>query len=234
MNVGSRATLFTLAFGLASQTAWAHGQDARTVELFVRDREVELVATPPIEWLEAADDDADGRLSRSEVRAHRDALTATLLEAIVVTDGDEQPLAITGTDVSTPEHAEGSGASHLRFTVRGAFATPPSSVRVRASFPGDDESLRVVAARVAWSATPGLMELRGTRELARLDSAHPVAELLRVVPAPPLESSAEAAPNEAEVSVDLRIAAVLALIALPFSLWLLGAPFIHRSKRESV
>jgi len=174
--------LITLASALpvlSVSTSAAHGVDARRVEVVLRGQDLEVVVTPPAEYLRGADTDGDLMLTRREVAESRAWIREVVLEALTVADVDGAPLQIVGADVSTPaDGAPEAPRSHVRFTLRGRFDSPPRALRLGVSFVTPSDPVVVVGARASWSGAPGQMQFDGPRESAFLTADAPVVTLL--------------------------------------------------------
>jgi hypothetical protein len=174
--------LITLASALpvwSVSTSAAHGVDARRVEVVLRGQDLEVVVTPPAEYLRGADTDGDLMLTRREVAESRAWIRQVVLEALTVADVDGAPLQIVGADVSTPaDGAPEAPRSHVRFTLRGRFDSPPRALRLGVSFVTPSDPVVVVGARASWSGAPGRMQFDGPRETAFLTADAPVVTFL--------------------------------------------------------
>ena len=172
--------LWGVGWVLSSGSASAHGLDADRIDIALRDDVAEVVATPPVAILPFADDDGDGRLERSEVRAHREEIRAALSDAVTLTDDRGRTGTTELFDVSTPDgpgpHGEG-GSDHLRLTQRVRFDEAPDALRVRCAY-ADARSITLIARRARTSDRPGVLELVVLAQPAPVGAVAPSAPLL--------------------------------------------------------
>lgn len=192
--------LWGVGWVLSSGSASAHGLDADRIDIALRDDVAEVVATPPVAILPFADDDGDGRLERSEVRAHREEIRAALSDAVTLTDDRGRTGTTELFDVSTPDgpgpHGEG-GSDHLRLTQRVRFDEAPDALRVRCAY-ADARSITLIARRARTSDRPGVLELVGASEAVRLDASRlEVTVLAQPAPVGAVAPSAPLLPTEA-------------------------------------
>ncbi|MGH2376812.1 MAG: hypothetical protein ACREJ4_13025 [Candidatus Methylomirabilaceae bacterium] len=101
MRMPLGAVLIGLIALSSVRPADAHWADLAVAEILVADSSVQMILVFPTGLVSSADGDGDGRLSPEEVRAHRDVLTAALVERIVLRDG-EQAGALTIEPTASP------------------------------------------------------------------------------------------------------------------------------------
>lgn len=119
----------------AAAPALAHGLDANRVNVVLRGARVEVVATPPAEYVSFADADHDGLLTVAEVSASRPAIRDALRTSVRLTDDKGVAPIEVLFDVSTPAGPDPQvGADHLRLTLHADFAGAPQSVDVSVDF----------------------------------------------------------------------------------------------------
>lgn len=210
----------TAAFALMSLTspgAWGHGLDANRVELVLHGDTVEAVATPPADFVRAADDDRDGMLTLPEVNAHREEIRRALVDALHITDLSGIVGVLERSDVSLPRaHGDDTrGRDFIRVTTVLRWPHPLTALRVRCDFVGE-HPVTVYATR-AESSSPGVLTLVGTPELATLRDARATPTLLQgSAPASPVSTPpalrTEAAPDRSDAHARwLGLAGLLAV-----------------------
>ena len=180
------AALVVLA---TSSPSAAHGLDAGRYTVEREGALVRIVGTPRSADLRAFDDDGDGLLARTEVRAHRPALREAVDAGFAVTDQDGNAPACEITDVSTP----GSGdprvvepkADHVRFTRVCRFATVPTALHVTGRFSPGDRAPSIVDAIEVSAPVNGARTLLRAVETIVLTSRAPTAVVLRDQATPP-------------------------------------------------
>ena len=173
-------SLWLALMGLLPGIVSAHGLDANRIEAVLREREVEVVVTPPAEYLRAADANGDLLLVREEVAAHRAWIKDAVTRALSVRDTGGARLEVIGVDVSTPAYGPpGTPQDHVRFTLRGRFDAVPQGLQLGASFVTPDHPVTVLAVRAAWTDQPGLMKFVGPRQSTFLTAEHPQVVVLR-------------------------------------------------------
>ncbi len=197
----------------------AHGLDANRIEAVLREREIEVVVTPPAEYLRAADANGDLLLVREEVAAHRAWIKDAVTRALTVRDLGGARLEVIGVDVSTPAYGPpGTPQDHVRYTLRGRFDADPVALQLGVSFVTPDHPVTVLAARAAWSDRPGLMKFIGPRQSTFLTAEYPEVVVLRAdgAAANAVAAVVQDAPNLALwPAVIALLASAAALLLLP-------------------
>lgn len=216
--MGRRHVVSLLAALAWPASASAHGLDANRVEIVLHDNVVEAVATPATEFVRAADDDHDGRLTPDELRAHREDVRRALVAALTVVDGEGRPGELERSDVSVPRGDVTDGVvarDYVRLTVKLRWARPPSTLRVRCGFAGEHPI--TVSAHRAEASGPGVLTLVGDPEYGSLATPGSEVTLLDRRPPPlprPLLTSRRSGPVPAHGSTTPPAVAVLAFAAL--------------------
>jgi len=212
-------SLWLVLASLIPGVVLAHGLDANRIEAVLRARDLELVVTPPAEYLRAADANGDLFLVREEVAAHRAWIKDAVTRALTVRDLGGARLEIIGVDVSTPAYGPaGTPQDHVRYTLRGRFDADPTALQLGVSFVTPDHPVTVLAARAVWSDKPGLMKFVGPRQSTFLTVEHPQVVVLRAdgAAASAVTSVVQGAPNLALwPAVIALLASAAALLLLP-------------------
>ena len=122
---------------LATAPAQAHLMAAQKGTLNIVGDAAFLVLSMPVSALQGVDDDGDGTLSVSELRAHTDAVRSQVQAGVQLHDSmGALPLQLVMLDVAPPENTTPTAASHLtvigRFQLR-APAAPPGSAQPAAT-----------------------------------------------------------------------------------------------------
>jgi hypothetical protein len=170
---------WSLGLALVAPSSFAHGLDAYRIELVSYGHEVELVATPPVSYLAAADRDGDGRISRAELAARRPWVLDVLTRSIVVQTMDgASPLRVERADVSVPHtHDDAAGGEpFVRWTVVLRFARAAAPLRVRCDF-ATTHAVSLWASRASPSPVAGQRALSGAAEGAVLTASADTATL---------------------------------------------------------
>jgi hypothetical protein len=196
------ASLFVL--GAWRGTARAHGIDANQIQVVLHEQTVEVLATPPSEFVALADANRDGLLNVDEVRARRDEILRTLVAALTVRDGDGVAGTLDRSDVSVPRgDDEGArGSDFLRLTVVLRWPTPPRAVRLRCGFVSQ-HPITVYATRADGRAARGMLTLVGDPEYQSLTTPQSEVTVLGTS-APPATPPAPASPATATPIADAR------------------------------
>ncbi|MBI5513551.1 MAG: hypothetical protein HY909_07260 [Deltaproteobacteria bacterium] len=159
----------------------AHGLDAHRVELVLHEATVDVVATPSVDMVPEADLDGDGRLTRGELRARREAALRALSLALTITDAEGQRATVERPDVAVPRgdaEDQDPPRDHLRWSFALRWERPPRGLRVRLTRP-TAHALTVYAVRAEGASTPGVLTLLGEGETRRMDPSAPEVLLLR-------------------------------------------------------
>lgn len=168
-----------LAVVTGGTTASAHGLEANRMQLVVHESLAEVVSTPPVESVPAADTNHDGLLTVAEVQSHRDEIIRALVAAVVITDADGRLGLVDRADVSVPiGDDEARGSDFLRLTVVLRWPSPPGALRVRCGFV-TQHPVTLFATRADSHSHPGILTLLGDGEYAVLASRDAEATVLR-------------------------------------------------------
>lgn len=225
--------LAALGFALASWrgSARAHGIDANQIQVVLHEQTVEVLATPPSEFVAVADANHDGLLNVVEVRARRDEILRTLVAALSVRDGEGVAGTLDRSDVSVPRgDDEGArGSDFLRLTVVLRWPTPPRAVRLRCGFVSQ-HPITVYATRADGRATPGMLTLVGDPEYQSLATPQSEVTVLgTAAPAPPAAPARPASraptPNTEARRVSPAFTTIASLLVVLALAALAGAQF---------
>jgi hydrogenase/urease accessory protein HupE len=168
---------------LAATRALAHGVDMQGVSVRLQGDKARLVATPEARAFDSIDDDGDGHVTASEVRAHRSEILSSVHRRVALTNEHGAKAVVYFEDVLVSDELSSSADGHLKLILRyrwpeapatadldyDLFAGEGDSIRL---YTRDDETSRVTQA----SLTPGDHKVR---LLGEVEERSPSAEAER-------------------------------------------------------
>lgn len=127
---GLRILLIAMTLLLASHPATAHMMVAQHGTLNLVGDGAYLVVSLPVSAFDGIDDNADGRLSASELRLHRMSIIERVTQGLVLSDGDEA-CPLQGIMLSLAEDHDDPANPSLQLIVMGRFALQTASNDLR-------------------------------------------------------------------------------------------------------
>lgn len=201
------------------------------MQLVVHEARAEVVSTPPVEAVPAADTDHDGLLTVAEVQPRRDEITRALAAAVVITDAEGRMGIVERADLSVPTGDETRGSDFLRLTLVLRWPSPPGALRVRCGFV-TLHPVTLFAARADARSQPGVLTLRDEGEYVVLASRDAEATVFRTPVR--VAGTTGAPPSARPVAVPPRLPSprFVPLALVGFGLASLAALIAHRARRS--
>jgi len=137
----------------AAGPAWAHMMPAQQGTLNVVGNGVFAALSLPLSALAGVDDDGDGRLSPSELRAHETLIRDEVARRVRIGDGDRPGridfLQVTA-EADDRDPGSSAGSAHFLALMKASFDGPPAALRLETDFWGradGDRQLTMKASR---------------------------------------------------------------------------------------
>jgi len=138
-NMHRRVLYVAVALALAATTTWAHMMPAQQGTLNIIGNAVFAALSLPVSALDGVDDNADGRLSRTELAAHTTAIQAAVSSRVRFTNGDTPGRVDLVMPMGEPDERDSTsmlGSTHVLVLMKASFDAPPMQLRIDADLFG--------------------------------------------------------------------------------------------------